>query len=341
MTTEHEDRPAIAEDVARLANVSTAAVSRAFTPGASVAPATRKRILAAAEQVGYRPNMIARSLMRGRSNMVGVGVGNLANPFLSTALDALSIKLSEEGLKLLLFTANTDSVTRASITEVLQYRLDALILMASTLPDELARQCQRERVPVVLFNRCGAVDSQVSSVIGQNYLGGRSLASFLVAGQHRRFAFIAGIAESQPSHEREAGYTEYLLESGYEAPRREIGAFTYAEASAATRRLLLARDRPDAIFCANDLMALAAIDVARSEFGIAVGRDLSIVGFDDISAAGWPSFSLTTFAQSTEAMVDATVDIVQRVRGGSEPIRRVIDGSLVIRTSARLPSTTD
>ena len=334
---EERSQIAIAEDVARLANVSLSSVSRAFTPGESVAPKTRERILAAAAEVGYRPNQIARSLMRGRSNIVGVGVGNLTNPFLSAALDALTIRLSLVGLRLLLFATDNASIVEASIDEVLQYRLDAVILLGVSPSDHLLTECDRARVPVILFNRRGDEGGGASGVSGDNDGGGRSIAAFLAAGQHKRFAFIAGIGASQASRERGEGYACYLAENGYSEPIVEEGRHTYSDASAATRRLLLARERPDAIFCANDLMAMAAMDVARSEFGLDVGREVSIVGFDDVAMAQWPSFALTTYAQSTEAMVDEMIALIQIARSGGAPSNRIVGGSLVIRSSARRP----
>lgn len=331
------DLPAIAtaEDVARLANVSQSAVSRAFTPGASVAPETRGRILAAAEQVGYQPDMIARSLMRGRSNIVGVGVGNLSNPFLSTTLDLLTIKLADVGLRLLLFPTDDSSVASVPAREVLQYRLDALVLLATALSPQLAEHCARARVPVILYNRQAPDGAAESSVSGDNLTGGRSIAAFLCGGGHRRFAFMSGIEASSASRERGDAFAGYLAEQGHDAPSVEAGLFTYDGAAAATRRLLLRAVRPDALFCANDLMAIAAIDVARAEFGLTVGRDISIVGFDDIAMARWPSFALTTYGQSTAVLVEETVATIQAVRGGSGPLRKTVPGALVIRSSAR------
>lgn len=339
MVNRAEDRPmlATAEDVARVAKVSQSAVSRAFTPGASVAPETRKRILEAAEQVGYEPDMIARSLMRGRSNIVGVGVGNLANPFLSATLDRLSIKLADSGLRLLLFPTDDSSVTRVPSREVLRYRLDAMVLLGMALSDELAALCERAKVPVVLYNRHALEGQHASGISGDNDYGARLLAAFLCAGGHQRFAFISGLDVSTASRERQAGYTSYLTDKGYDQPVVEQGDFSHAGAAAAMRRLLLRSDRPDAVFCANDLMAIAAIEVARSEFGLAVGRDISIVGFDDIAMARWPSFALTTYAQSTEELVDETVATIQAVRAGKPHTQKIVNGSLVIRTSARTP----
>ncbi len=329
---------ATADDVAKAAGVSQATVSRAFTPGSSINEATRGKVFQAAERLGYRPNLIARSLTSGRSHLVGIGIENLQNPFFSETLEALSVQLAQAGLRSMLFTTGPDDGEDARVQEVLRYGLDALVLVSATFSSTFASQCRAARVPVVLYNRTND-DRGIPSVTGDNIGGARSLAAFLIAGNHRRFAFMAGVEDTSTSRDREGGFTAYLLERGLGPPLREQGHFTYAGAAAATRRLLTAGERPDALFCANDHMAMAAIDVAHFEFGLEVGREISIVGFDDIEAASRPNYSLTTFAQRSEQMVAATVDIVEGIRAGRPgPVHRVVEGELVIRTSARRPS---
>ena len=221
--------------------------------------------------------------------------------------------------------------------EVLRYRLDALVLVSATFSSAFASHCQAAKVPVILYNRTNG-DRSISSVVGDNVFGARAIAAFLIAGEHRRFAFIAGIEDSSTSRARESGFTSYLSEQGFAPPMLERGEFSYVGAAAATRRLLTSRERPDAIFCANDHMATAAIDVAQFEFGLEVGRELSIVGFDDIQPASRPCYSLTTFAQRPDLMVKATVDIIEGLRAGdAAPVHRTVQGELVVRTSARRP----
>ncbi|OAN58516.1 LacI family DNA-binding transcriptional regulator [Sphingomonas sp. TDK1] len=326
-----------AHDVAREAGVSQSAVSRAFTPGASVASGTRAKILAAAERLGYQPNLIARSLISGRSNIVGIGVGNLRNPFFAEALELFSHALERAGYRLLLFPIDLSTTLNAEIQEVLHYRLDALILLSATLTSALAAQCRRAQVPVILFNR-RSDDPEVSSVVGNNIVGARTLAAFLHAGGHARIAIMGGIAGSSTSREREHGFLSYFEEHGLPKPIEERGDFQHDPATAATRRLLTRADRPDAIFCCNDHMAIAALNVARFEFGLEPGRDISIVGFDDVPIAAWPAFSLTTFAQPVATMVDRTIDIIRELRDEPERITHsVVEGTLVVRSSARSP----
>ena len=330
-------RPATAEDVARLAGISQSAVSRAFTEGASISEAMREKVREAAGQLGYRPNLIARSLISGRSNIVGVGIGNLENPFLASTLDMLSLSLAEAGLRLLLFTTNPRGAIETSIQEVLQYRLDALVLLATALSPTLAVQCRDARVPIVLYNRSSS-EPGVSTVNGDNAHGATAIADFLLDGGHRRLAFMAGMDESSASREREEAFGAQIGRRKGPPAVRESGQFTHAGGMAAARRLLSRPDRPDAIFCANDDMAIAAIDVARSEFGLKVGQELSVVGFGDVSTARWPSFSLTTFSQPIDKMVAETMGIVAALRDGEiGAVSRVVKGELIIRDSARRP----
>lgn len=325
-----------AHDVARAAGVSQSAVSRAFTPGASIAPGTRRKILAAAKKLGYQPNLIARSLISGRSNLVGLGVGNLRNPFSAEALERFSIALEKVGLRLLLFPTVGTPTLGTEMHEVLHYRLDALILLSATLTSTLAAQCRQAQVPVVQFNRM-ASDPDVSSVTGNNEIGARTIAAFLHAGGHRHPAIITGI-KSPTSEQRERGFRSYLAERGLPPPLSECGYFQHDGAMAAMRLLLSRPDRPDAVFCANDCMAIAALNVARFEFGLEPGRDISIVGYDDAPQAAWPAFSLTTFAQPLDKMVTRTIEIIEQLRQNpQETTQAVVDGQLVVRSSARLP----
>lgn len=332
-------RPATASDVARLAGVSQSAVSRTFTEGASVSDRTRDKVLEAAGELGYRPNLIARSLITRRSNIVGVVVGTLENQFYPQMLQALSVQLQAAGLRILLFTSDPSRDADPILEEVLNYRVDALILASTSLSSRLAEECRSVGVPVVLVNRTTLAPS-VASVTGDNEGGARAIAAFLLAGGHRRFAYVAGLENSSTSREREGAFTAALAESGLPAPVRARGGYTSAKAADAARTLLSAREPPDAIFCANDHMAFAVMDVAREEFGLEIGRSLSVVGFDDIAAASWPSFKLTSFAQPIPAMVREVVSFVRQLvqLPDEAPRRVVVPGALIVRASARLPS---
>jgi DNA-binding LacI/PurR family transcriptional regulator len=331
-------RHATATDVARLAGVSQSAVSRAFTPGASIAEETRARVENAARELGYRPNAIARSLTTRRSRIIGVATAYLQNHFYPEVLEALSRGLQARGYHLLLFTPDAGRHADPQLQDVLSWRVDGLILASTTLSSALAEQCRLAGIPVLLFNRTSRA-ANVSSVTGENLRGGRIIAEFLVAGGHRRLAFLAGIENSSTSRDRERGFSGWLAEQGLPPPMREIGLYHFETASAAARRLLARPDRPDAIFCGNDHMATAVSEVARHEFGLRIPRDLSLVGFDDTGPARWPSFSLTSFSQPLQPMVDAAVALVtEMIEDPEAPTRHeVVPGELVVRGSARIP----
>ncbi len=327
-----------AHDVARAAGVSQSAVSRTFTPGASVAPATREKVLKVAKDLGYRPNAIARSLTTRRSRMVGVAMAYLHNQFYPDVLEALSEGLQDLGYQILLFTAGHEPMADPLVEQVMRYQVDAVVLASTTLSSAFARECRRAGVPVVLFNRT-TDDPDVSSVTGDNERGAREIGLFLARGGHRRPAYIAGIEASSTNRDRERGYRRGLAEAGLPEPLRAVGHYTFEGAAQATRALLGRADRPDAIFCANDHMAIACMEVARAEFGLRIADELSVIGFDDVGPARWPSFDLTSFSQPLEPMVDATVSLLaDLLEKPAQPARRtVIGGELVVRGSARRP----
>ena len=299
-----------AHDVARLAGVSQSAVSRAFTAGASVAPATRERILAAARELGYRPNAIARTLITRRSRIVGLVMSYLENQFYPLVIERLSQALQRDGYHVLLFISETPDAD-AILADILQYQVDGIVMASTTLSSGLAQDCAEAGIPVVLFNRVaqrGALGRfSTSSVTSQNQQGGRLVGEMLVRTGHRRIAWLAGEENSSTSQDREAGLCEALAEAGLALHARAVGRYDFAEARRAVLELFHdPADRPDALFAANDHMAIAALETLRSELGLRVPQDVSVVGFDNVPQAAWPSFHLTTVQQDVDRMVDAT-----------------------------------
>lgn len=331
-------KPVTSSMVARHAGVSQSAVSRTFTPGASISPATRAKVMAAAEALGYRPNAIARSLITNRSRMIAVVMAYLDNLFYPGVLEALGRRLAAENYHLLLFTGFKDRDSDPLFDQIMQYRVDGIVLASTTLSSRLAGECARAGIPVVLFNRTTA-SNDASSVTSQNREGGRLIADFLVAGGHRSFGFISGIESASTNRDRFIGFRDGLRAAGFDKIESRRGNFNRADAATAARELLSLKHRPQAIFAANDHMAMAAMDIARHEFGLSIPDDLSIVGYDDVGPAGWPSYGITSMTQPIEPMVEATVDILmgQIASRQIDVQHRAIAGELVVRTSARLP----
>lgn len=299
-------------DVAELAGVSISAVSRTFTPGASASPKMRRRVLAAAQELDYRPNAIARTLSTRKSRIIAMVVSYLDNQFYPSVIEALAQSLQEKGYHLLLFFSD-DSNTKNSDTlllNILQYQVDGIVLASTTLSSDLATRCQKAGIPVVLFNRTSAM-ANVSTVASDNHQGGRLATRLLLRGGARRISYLAGLEDSSTSRERETGMRAELDAQGLELFKRAVGKYEFGSAAQATRELFSSvDDRPDGLFVANDHMAFAAMDVLRNELGLRIPDDVQVIGFDNLPQAHWGAYQLTTVAQDANAMTEATISVL-------------------------------
>lgn len=322
-------------DVAQLAGVSQSAVSRCFRPGSSISADKRKVIQKAAAKLGYQPNAIASGLITRRSNLVAVLISNLTNLYYPEVLAELTLRLTAKGVRVLLFTLESESDVDAALDQVWRYRVDGAIAAARLSASQL-RAFDRHRVPVVLYNRF-AEGEPVPSVCCDSIGGERTLVDLLVDAGHRDFGIVAGPADSFVGNQRVEGARLRLAERGLEAQVVE-GGFDHDSGSAALRKLLAGSVRPDAVICANDLMAIGAIDAARHEFGLSLPADLSIVGFDGVGPAAWPSYCLTTIRQPVRRMTNAAVAmLMERVEDPSLPHEvRSFAGVLIRGGSARI-----
>lgn len=324
-------------DVARLAGVSQSAVSRAFTPAASVSEVTRRKVFEAARKLGYRPNAIARTLITRRSRIIGVVVSYLENQFYPVVLEELSKQLRQHGYHLLLFCTDTQD-TDELLAEILQYQVDGIVMASTTLSSGVARTCAEAGIPVVLFNRT-ARPGPSSTVATDNVDGGRKVGRLLCAAGHQRIAFIAGLEDTSTSRDREQGFLAGLAEYGQRCFGRTVGHYQFDGAVRATLALFAHDPHPDAVFVANDHMAIAVMDTLRQLLKLRVPDDVSVVGFDDVPQAAWGSYQLTTVRQPANRMIAATVALLIRQMDNDQALREdiVLPAELVLRHSARLP----
>lgn len=323
-------------DVAKLAGVSQSAVSRCFRPGSSIAPKTRAKVLAAAKTLGYHPNAMASGLITKRSNLVAVLISNLTNLYYPEVLAEITRRLSGHDIRVLLFALQAESDVDQILDQVWRYRVDGAIVAAHLSPEKL-RDFARHRVPVVLYNRVSESEP-VSSVYCDSQGGERQLVDGLFGAGHRRFGIISGPADSFVSQERVRAAEQRLRELGV-SPTIVSGSFDYASGMSGLRELHSNGSKGiDALICANDLMAIGAIDCAREELGLRVPEDLSIVGFDGVAPAEWASYRVSTIRQPVRRMTDAAVSmIVERIENATlPPETRSFAGSLIHGTSARM-----
>jgi DNA-binding LacI/PurR family transcriptional regulator len=325
-------------DLAKDLDLSVSTVSRAFHKDSAIAGETRRLVLMRAGELGYGPNPLARSLITKRTHIVGIVAADITNPFYPEVLNGLTEGLQTIDLSVMLVSASPSRSSDEALRLLLRYQPDIAILLAATLTSAAAQACQEAGTPVIFFNRYAA-DGVAWAVTCDNVQGGQQVADHLIERGHRRLAYVAGRPDASTTVDRWRGFRGRCVRRGLEAPvREEAGSFSYQAGYAAAQRLLARRPRPEAVFGANDIVALGVIDAARREFGLRVPEDLSVVGFDDIAMASWPPYALTTLRQPTAAMIEATVDIVRKLARHPSKTPRVlhIPGQLVERnTTAR------
>ena len=339
MALEKTTEKVTSAEVARLAGVSQSAVSRVFTPGASVSAKTMEKVRAAAEELGYRPNVLARSLITGRTRIIGLVVAYLENQFYPMALELLSRALQARGYHILVFMAenSTERVSQV-MSELLDYQVDGIITASVAMSNDLTTRCDGAGIPVVMFNR-GQDDARLSEVTSDNVNGARRAAEFLIKGGHKRIAHVMGWQGSSTGRDRAEGFKQAMQAAGLQPFAMVDGTYSREKAAAVTRELCQGPERPDAIFVGNDHMAFAVMDTLRHELGLRVPQDVSVVGYDDVPMAAWPAYGLTTIRQPVNRMVEATVaSLLNQIEGGSSaPTKVKINGPLMVRTSARIP----
>lgn len=322
-------------DVARAAGVSISAVSRVFTEGASASAKTRAKVIAAAQELDYRPNALARGLVGERTNLVALVIGRARNVFDSLFLEAMADALARRGKNLLVSRVHGDASVDEGMMSALDYQADAVVVAAGTVPPATSERCVRLGVPIIL---CGRVIERpgVDCILGDNKDGARQAAELLARSGCKRIAYLGRGTSAFSDTEREAGLSEALDRLNLALAARATVDIEDDRGLAAATALLSARHRPDAIFCGTDLIALGVLETARA-LGLRVPEDLSVVGFDNVPMSAWPSFRLTTVDFPIAMTADAVVDRLEArlADPGLPPLVQRIPTRLVVRATTR------
>ena len=320
-------------DVARHAGVAQSTVSRCFQGEASISAETRARVEEAARALGYTPNALARSLITQRSNLVGVVATRHTMRNNPDVVYAIGDRLAAAGKRLLLMVVANDQAAQEALQGALEFPLDGLIACVH-MPDEMIRGFLLRQIPVLSFNRA-VPHARIDCVTADQAGAARQVGSLLHKAGHRRFLCVSGPPAAPVSAERVRGLLFRLSELGiadvpviatdysYEGGRRAVAAQAV---------------RPDAIFCANDQLALGAMDACRFDHGWRVPEDVSVVGFDDIPEAARPGNALTTVRQDSELMANTAVALLlKRIEAPDLPAETVqVPTTLIRRASAKL-----
>ncbi|WP_209427746.1 LacI family DNA-binding transcriptional regulator [Pararhodobacter sp. SW119] len=288
-------KTATIQDIARIAKVSTATVSRALSTPGQVTESTRERVMQAVQQTGYQVNPTARNLRRRRTGSILALVPNLANPFFSQILSGLAAVVAAEGYGLLIADTQTDPDPATRVSFYLDNRVaDGLVLFDGRLADK--RLARRSRVPIILACEWG--DPLFPSVRVNNVEGAALAIRHLIERGHRSIGHITGPRGNVLTDTRLAGTRSALRAAGLELPTDWVfhGDFSLDSGAAAARRWMDQADRPTAVFSASDEMACGFIG-ALQHAGHTLPAEVSVIGFDDIEVSGHLTPALTTISQ--------------------------------------------
>ena len=322
-------RRATAQMVADAAGVSRSAVSRAFTEGAYLDAEKRSRIMAVAEELGYQPNALAASLQGRRSHLVAIFSGNIRGAYDTDFITRLVSELNALDKWPILIDGAGERARTATL-DVLRYPLDAMILRGGSMPADLTEQCAKLGIPMIISGRPVEAPG-VDNVCCRHAIGTRAVTELLLEKGRRRFVHIAGPGDFFSSAERRLGVLSALEAAGLDFVAEAEGDFTVDGGYRAALGLL-DNNAFDALVCANDSMAIGAL-AAAGERGRHVPGDLSVVGFDDLAIAKWPSFNLTTVRNPIDAAITEILSLLERrLEDPSKPGEtRYVDPHVVLR----------
>lgn len=322
-------------DVARRAGVSQATVSRVFSPNGSIVSAeSTMKVLKAAEELKYVPNILARGLTQSSTKIVGIVNPRFEGQFYVESLQYLTLDLQKKNYTTMLLNIPQGAELADIIPIAFQYQVDGIIITSVNLSSGLLKQCMAFGVPVVQYNRYSQ-GMYISSVCLDNARAGREVAEYLIGKGHKQVVYVSGDVNSSTNKDRENGFVTTLNQHGMDVLGRYEGDYSYGSGFNAGRSILSKKIRPDAVFCASDEMAMGVMDCASLEFGLRIPEDLSVMGFNDISMASTPRYNLTTVNQPVKRMAEVTVSVLRDLMENQtkEVMIRMLPGEIVERNS--------
>ena len=294
-------------NVAELAGVSRSAVSRTFTPGASVSKETRHRVEQAARQLGYHPNALASSLTTGRTKLIGLVFNNFHNPLFLEVFDRFTRSLQAIGLRPLIINLTDETDPQNSVQMLRQYSVDGVVLASSTLPLSFAQAFRDAGMPIVHSFGKYSSTPKVHVVGIDNQECGRLAAETLLARGYRHLAFLGGPEGATSTQDRMQGFLSVLNQrSDVEISCSFAEDYTFKAGRNEMMRLLSGR-RAEAYFCGDDVLSIGALSAVQ-DFGLNVPDDLGLIGLNDMEMAGWQNINLTTIGQPLADIIAASVD---------------------------------
>ncbi len=300
------------KEVALRAQVSRSAVSRTFTDGASVSDRMRKKVEKAAAELGYSPNILARSLTTRRTKLIGLVSNNFDNPLFLQVFDLFTRGLQDIGLRPLLVNLTSETDPAQSVRMLRQYSVDGVIVATSELPTSFSKAFKEAGMPIVhSFGRLtGAPDVHTVSIDDKQC--GRMAAQTLLDKGYKSLGFLGGPKKVTVTQDRYSGFKEIV-----DKHRNVKASYTFADnhsyVAGRKEMLRLLKSPPaEAYFCGDDVLSIGAISAIESS-GLSVPEDIGIIGLNDMEIAGWENINLTTIHQPIKQIVTSSIELIEAI----------------------------
>ncbi len=320
----NEHQRSTLSDVARVANVSTATVSRCLNEPERVVPETRERVLRAVEQLGYTPNFGGRALASRRTDIVGTVIPTMDNAIFASGLQAFQEALSESGVTLIVASSGYDPRQEAEqVRSLVSHGADGIMLIGSARPQSTYDFLHSRRIPYVLTWNLG--DTADHFVGFDNVRAAEEITAKVIEFGHRKIAMIAGITSmNDRAADRVRGFRAAARRAGIDSNRLPVieAPYIFESGAKAFEQLFIGKQRPTAIVCGNDVLAVGAISRAKA-LGVKIPGDVSITGFDDIDIASIIEPPLTTVHVPHRRMGAAAAQMLLRLIEGEDVDQRI------------------
>lgn len=306
------------KDVAKLAGVSVSTVSRALNGSGYVDKTTEERVMAAIKQLNYKPSQVARGLVSKKTKTFGLILPDITNPFFPEVARGAEDEASRYGYNIMLCNSDWNVAKEKMYLNIMQEKcVDGIILVGSKIDDDYIKMLSNLSIPVVLLDRSTSLD--IHSICTNNILGSYMATKHLIEQGYKTIAHISGPHQSPSAKNRLLGYRRALEESDipFDLVLVIEGDYRITGGSLAMQRLLRLNAVPDAVFCANDFMAIGALEVLQ-EAGVKVPDEVALVGYDGIYLSKHLYPKLTTVVQPTYQMGTAAVQVILETLGNEE-----------------------
>lgn len=325
------------DEVAAVAGVSRWTVNRAFKNESSISAKTRDRVIKAAQELGYVPDLLASSLASSQSNLVALLLDDFANPHKLVVQEVLIKTLRANGFDSMLINTNGEGDTEEAFLTASRRRVDAVILIGSSFNDYILKQARdaRHHKKLIVFLRRSNVEDTVPICVNDE-LAMSTMSVYLAERGYKKPYFIAGPQTNSAHLSRKETFVNWWKANrDMDIEYSSVSAYDFDLAYAHVKRLFENTDRsdlPDVVVCENDILAFGTIDALRYELGLRVPQDIAVTGFDDVPEASRPHYDLTTYKQPLQSMANTLVKVLKGQQSSSAILE--FEGELKVRGSA-------